>query len=284
MAWEWPESVVQEVAERRAAFVVGAGASMACATAAGQRPPSWVQLLTKLKDAMVDAPAKKAVSSNLKNGRLLEAAEIIQDILPPNEMARILRNELQTPKYLPSEIHKTLVQIDPKIIITTNYDDILDNLVMQEPMRGAYAICKPNDGHAVNDLRSGQRCIFKMHGCITDPSKIVLSKTSYFRARRDNASFYNVLDSIFLINTLIFIGTSMEDPDLQLILESANISAPSDYPHYAIMEKPKHAVTKKILKENYNVVVVEYPVGKHKNVVDMLSALVTKVEEWRSLH
>ena len=45
MAWVWPESVVQEVAERRAAFVIGTGASMTSAGEAGVRPPSWTALL-----------------------------------------------------------------------------------------------------------------------------------------------------------------------------------------------------------------------------------------------
>lgn len=283
-SWEWPESLVQEVAERRAVFVVGAGASMSCKSATGAKPPSWRELIDKLSAAVQGQQEKRAIKDNLRTGRLLEAAEIIQDALPPSELDRILRAELLTPNYEPSEVHKTIIQIDPKIIITPNYDDMFEKLVIRGPSSGGYVVCRHTDDHAVNDLRSGQRCIFKMHGCIGNPSKIVLSKTSYFKARRDNSSFFAVLDSLFLTSTLIFVGTSMDDPDLQIMLENANISCPSDYPHYAIMEKHKHAIRKKILRENFNVQTVEYPRGRHDYMVEMLRSLSQKVDEWRSVH
>ena len=106
-----------------------------------------------MRDALNDDKSKRAVSALLNKGRLLEAAEIIDDVLPANELARLLRRELQTPRFRPSDLHRLILEIDPKIIVTTNYDDILETLVNEEPLRGGYIVCRHYDGHAVNDLR-----------------------------------------------------------------------------------------------------------------------------------
>ena len=89
-------------------------------------------------------------------------------------------------------------------------------------------------------LRSTTRVILKAHGCVSDPSKIVLSRGQYFEARRRYGYFYEILDAVFLTSTLLFVGCGLTDPDIQLVLENANISAPSTHPHYALVESNRH--------------------------------------------
>jgi len=122
----------------------------------------------------------------------------------------------------------------------------------------------------------------KAHGCVSDPSKIVLSRSSYFSARRDFPGFYELLDALFLTNTLLFVGYSLSDPDIQLVLENANISAPSAHPHYALVEKTRHPSIKSAIKKNHNIELVEYPRGNHAAAVDAMTLLRDKVIAFRS--
>lgn len=55
--------------------------------------------------------------------------------------------------------------------------------------------------------------------------KIVLTKSVYFKEKQVFSNFYKVLDSLFLTNTLFFVGCNLSDPDIQLILENVTISA-----------------------------------------------------------
>ena len=155
-------------------------------------------------------------------------------------MSACINAELKLKDYQPSRIHKAILEIDPKVVVTTNYDEIYEKQLVANAAGNGHVVCRYYDTHVINDLRSAQRCIFKMHGCVTDPTRIVLSKTSYFEARRNNRGFFSAIESLFLVSTLIFVATSFDDPDLQLILENNNIAAPSDHHHYIITENVKH--------------------------------------------
>lgn len=193
----WPESVVQEVAERRAVFVVGAGASMATEDKHGKRPPSWSELLRTLARALSRRAEKTYALKLILNNQFLEAAQIIEESIAPAEFASIIQRELKLRDYTPSRIHAAILGMDPKVVVTKNYDEIYEKQFSRGPIGNGHVVCKYYDSHFINDLRSGQRCIFKMHGCVTDPTKIVLSKTSYFRARRDYRQFFTAMDSSF---------------------------------------------------------------------------------------
>jgi hypothetical protein len=112
---------------------------------------------------------------------------------------------------------------------------------------------------------------------VSSPQQIVLSRSSYYRAKRDHPGFYEVLDALFLTNTLLFIGCSLTDPDIQLVLENVNLSAPSAHPHYALVEKARHRALKSAIKTAHNIELIEYPVGEHHVGTDALSALRDKV-------
>ncbi|MBD8059526.1 SIR2 family protein [Cellulomonas sp. JH27-2] len=98
-------------------------------------------------------------------------------------------------------------------MITTNHDDLYEALCCQGAATEGYNVCRYYEDHVVNDLRSDRRLISKVHGCIADPSCIILTREQYLTARRDHPSFYSVLDALMLTNTLLFVGCSMDsDP------------------------------------------------------------------------
>lgn len=263
---------------------MGAGVSMASLSEDGTtHPPDWGKFLTDAVELISSDADKKVAKSFIKKRQFLDAAEIITERSNPADFADYLRNTFVAPRFYPNDLHKAILEIDPKIIITTNYDEIYDHYCISGHAESGYNICRYYDRFAVENIRSRIRLILKAHGCVSDPTKIVLSRSSYYMARRDYSGFYQVLDALFLTHTLLFVGASLTDPDIQLVLENVNISAPSTHPHYALVEKTQHPSIKAAMKTMHNLELIEYTKGKHDLAVKAMQDLRDKVISLRSL-
>jgi hypothetical protein len=68
-----------------------------------------------------------------------------------------------------------------------------------------------------------------------------------------------------------------------LVLENANISAPSVNPHYALVEKADHRSLKAAVKTTYNIELIEYRSTDHDQALTALSLLRDRVVAARAL-
>lgn len=283
MAIDWPDALVSEVAERRCIVFMGAGVSMGSVGEDGStHPPGWEAFLNGALVHVHDANDRRHARSLINKAQYLDAAEIITDRSNPADFGNYLREKLVLPHFSANDLHKIILEIDPKIVITTNYDEIYDQYCKSGRAESGYNICRYYDTFTVENIRSRIRLVVKAHGCVSNPGMIVLSRSSYFAARRDHPGFYAVLDALFLTNTLLFVGCSLSDPDIQLVLENANISAPSAHPHYALVEKTRHPSITSAIKKTHNIQLIEYPRGNHQAAVDAIAALRDKVIAFRS--
>lgn len=145
----------------------------------------------------------------------------------------------------------------------------------------SYSVIRYHDTNLVNDLRTPKRLIIKAHGCVSQISKMVLSKSSYFHAKNEYPNFYAALDGLFIVNTLLFLGYSLSDPDITLLLENANISAPSTNVHYAVMEGDIHPSIVRMFRRAYNIHILTFPRGQYNILEDSLKDLSTRVDAKR---
>ncbi len=265
-------------------MVLGSGVSAASENVNGKRPPGWHDFLESGIGRIKNEGDRGAASEQLQKGAFLDAAQIIVDSLGSADFGLFLRQELENPCFKPAELHKLIVRIDPKIVITTNYDRIYESWATQGSAAAGYNVCRYYEEHIVNDLRSNRRLIIKAHGCVSDPQKIVLTRSQYFMARRDYPQFFSTLDAIFLTNTLLFIGSGFNgDPDIELLLQNVNISAPSKHTHFAIVEAGRHSSVIRAMEETYNIKFLEYPAGQHSHVVEALRELADDVDSFRAV-
>lgn len=94
-------------------------------------------------------------------------------------------------------------------IITTNYDKLIEEVLNFNPLIG-------------NDilLSNPYGTLYKIHGCVDDPEKLIISKNDYeyFEKRYDLIKAQ--LISFFIHNPIIFIGYSVSDNNIKNILKT----------------------------------------------------------------
>ncbi|ARK64204.1 SIR2 family protein [Burkholderia pseudomallei] len=105
---------------------------------------------------------------------------------------------------------EALKNISAHAIITTNYDEVIEPLfpeyetvIGQQIMRKGY-------------LAIGE--IFKIHGCRTMPSSLVVNEADYQRFDEDHKYLSAKLLTYFIEHPLIFIGYRADDPNIKAIL------------------------------------------------------------------
>jgi hypothetical protein len=98
-------------------------------------------------------------------------------------------------------------------IITTNYDLLIENLFSlpkESIFIGQPQLFNPRSVE-VNEL-------YKIHGCITDPNNIVITRKDYNTFKETAKLFSAKLLTLISENPVIFIGYSINDPNIQQTL------------------------------------------------------------------
>ena len=274
----WPKSLVTEIAERRCIIFIGSGVSAGCINSESEHPKAWGSFLKSGIQRLTDNEAREFALKLCSEKKYLDAAQILHDYINSGDFDEFIQEELNPmDPYQPSDVYKIIQDLDSKIVVTTNYDVIYEKLCMQGQASAAYNVLKYYESNILNDIRSRKRLIIKAHGCISNTDKIILTRGQYFNARDTYHSFYNILDALFLTNTILFIGCGLNDLDINLILENSNIAAKCTRPHYALMSAGNHESIKKSMKSTYNLQILEYPKDRHELIGDALASLLEQV-------
>lgn len=104
--------------------------------------------------------------------------------------------------------------MSPHAIVTTNYDEILEPMFPEyERVIGQTILRQPY-------LSIGE--IFKIHGCISDPLSLVLTKEDYESFEKDKKYLSAKLLTYFAEHPLIFVGYSASDPNIRSVLHDVD--------------------------------------------------------------
>jgi len=281
----WPASLVEEIASKRAILFIGSGISSSATNADGIRPPSWKQLLEDAnREFVTEESDREFVTTLIAKDLFLDAAEVVFDGVNTPERRRFFQARFATPRFIASEFHQTIQQINAKIVVTTNYDQLYEEQCGALIAGHGYSVRKYHDMNILNDIRSKDNLIIKAHGCVNNTDHLILTRSDYFKIRREHSQFYNVLDSLVTVNTVVFLGCSMSDPDIQLILENTNIAANSDHPHYAVIPTGRHAALRRAMENAYNIKALEYEfdeAGGHSILLSSLKDLKARIDDLR---
>jgi hypothetical protein len=278
----WPESLVREIVEKRCVIHVGSGMSCQSVDENGIRPPSWPILLKDLKDhTLSDPSATLQINEFISEKRYLDAAELIRIKGRSAEFNAQIKKTFVEKNYTPSDCHNLLVSIAPKIFVTTNYDTIIEGALINESGHNSYTQYEHTRDGLLDALRSPGTILVKLHGCAKYPNDIVLSRSDYFRLRKKHNVFFDIVSSIYKLNTVLFIGCGIEDPDINLILENNNIQTEASNPSYAMVGSLSYAAKlKDTIKSQYNIELLRYEQNNpddHSKFSQAIKALADQV-------
>src|SRR5438270_13623787 len=195
------------IKRRHAILFVGAGVSMSVGL------PSWRTLVEHLlKELDLEADVIEGLNDGYQ--MLAEFYRLKQGGMGPLRSWLDRNWKVASDRVSESQLHKLIVELDFPTIYTTNYDRNLETAF--EVHKKPYA--KIANAKQIADAPDGVTHIIKYHGDFDDDSSLVITETDFL----DRLSFESPLDIKFradaLARTILFIGYSMSDPNIRLLL------------------------------------------------------------------
>lgn len=270
----WPDNLVEELAYRRCLIFLGSGISATAKNDDGESPDTWGAFLDNVKSKMKNPSGddKKFVEDMLKKQNYLLALQAIADLCDSGEYSNYLKSQYLRGKYKPSKVHELIKDLDSKIVVTTNFDKLYEGLC-HEP---EYITFDYTDTRSIiGSIKAPENIIIKAHGSIDDTEKLIFTAKQYYQAQEKYPEFYHLMTALFLTHTVVFFGYSLNDPDINLLLQFLHNTENSSCPHYMIDKKGNKPQLVKHWKDTYNVSLLEYG--------DDYSCLESSLEELRDL-
>lgn len=212
---------IQEASQSgRLVLFVGAGVSK------NSGVPVWGELIAEMKKEL-----PKSIGDETDD---LKVALLYKDSRGHKEYMEKIKEVLMHNKVIPNPIHEAILALNPTHIITTNYDDLIEQEIEKEYKQFAVVRCDkdlPNMTYP--------SALIKMHGDY-DKDNIVLAEKDYYNYARNFTLIRAYVQSLFASKMIVFVGFSFADLNLKMILnEVQTILEERMQPVYLLsLEKP----------------------------------------------
>jgi hypothetical protein len=226
-------------------------------------------------DAAHRLELEKMLATGDSQKLLMVAQELSDRFTRPHfvgEIARIFKN----PSAKPQAVHRELPKIPFRLVLTTNYDKLVENAYA-----AAMAVVPPifthvNPGGIADGLSNDEFCIVKAHGTVDDAENIIITEKDY-RSIIFRASGYRaVLSAIFTTMSVLFVGVSLEDPEVRLLLSYLHEAFHgSGANHYVLVSEDRFSTTiASRWQKDFKVECIRYhPTSGHPEVLKFLRLL-----------
>ena len=214
------EGYTQEILDGHAAVFIGAGLSIPCGF------PSWNEL--------VEPFANKLGLRLERDTDLSEVVDYYRHNFPHSEIEQFIVKKID--RYCkPSRTHMILASLPIKTYWTTNYDRLIENAFREQ---GKHIDVKLDESKIITHAPNRSAVLYKMHGDILAPGKIVLARSDYEEYATKHPIFTTVLKNDLLLKSFLFLGFSFYDPNLlNISAQIRQITSKNPRPHYCIYKK-----------------------------------------------
>lgn len=246
--------------------------------------PSWWVLVSWLRDYTREFGCNvEAAEAFLEEDDLINAASALTnelsrlgkslaDFFNDDERCNIFRIAA------PQEIHELIAQLPTSSIISPNYDILLEK-TYEESGRQLQVVHK-GDGELLNNIMRNKlkSYIYKYHGCITNPEKIVLDFKQYNAEKHGLSIDMDCLKNLIQTKTFVFIGAGLEDPDFNHVRDYLiHVTQSCNIEFWAFMKNCERKVTH--YKQEFGINLISYSVEghDHSDLLNKLQELLVKI-------
>ncbi len=205
------KSLADSIKEGGLVLFLGSGVS------AGAGLPTWDGLLEKLaiKAGVFNCEGadSERTRQDFKRLNYLDQAHLISDLFV--EMKQDIGQEIA--KQFSAHTHYALAHailaaMQVNEIITTNYDTLFEEA-------SAVAGMTPPRVLPYNPTLAGNRWLLKLHGCVTRPKDIVLTRSDYLRYDDKRAALKGIVQAMLMTRHMLFVGFSLRDENFEKIID-----------------------------------------------------------------
>lgn len=205
------EHIIKEIkvyqSKEKLAFFVGAGVSKL------SDYPSWSELVLSMAEEIgYDSfSINEKGEPQLSSEEFLKIPQMYYNTKQEDLYLEKVKSQLNVKKE-PNNIHKLIMQMNPYHLLTTNYDDLLEQTANMFGIN--YSVINSDKKVAG---ASTQRYILKVHGDFEE-NNFVLKESDYLNYEQNFKLIDNVMKTIMATNLIVFIGYQLSDYNIKLIM------------------------------------------------------------------
>lgn len=203
--------------ENEAAVMVGAGFSRVCRREVDSPvPPLWSTFQSEMEEAL-----------GYRQGEGPDALRLAQEYKTmhgENGMHHLILQLVADSQWEPGKLHKQLLELPWRDVLTTNWDTLLERTKPQTPDRIYSCV------HTIQDIAHRARPrIVKLHGSMPSHKPFIFTEDDYRTYPVQFAPFVNLAQQVMLEHDLCLIGFSGLDPNFLAwsgwVRDTLNVSA-----------------------------------------------------------
>lgn len=279
--YKFNADLIDDLAKGRAALFLGAGVSSSATTVDGDRIKGWGDFLAAQIPAITDEADRQLAQELLDKKDYLLSCEVIKTCLGDDWDAAIAA-EFQKAGTM-SDLHKAILSLRQRIVITTNFDKYLESSMAAMPDTKIHpTVISDLEPDLFRLFRDDRSYIVKLHGTVDSPDKLIFAKSDYHDKAYGSWVYREFLDVMLLTHTMVFVGFSMDDPAISLLVEMYANKYKKCRPHYIFVGGSVVSRMKDISKRLRKLFIIDYDKkDNHAELLDMMQDLVIQTDDRR---
>ena len=204
-----PRGLVESFKRERAAVFCGAGASATAGL------PDWQQFVAALAADVEIVP--DGGNQTYSPTMLLNAPQYYENRYGRRRLIERVTGMIERPHSKPSSTYELVAQLPCSLYYTTNFDELLEDSLRRHV--GRYELVVSDEGARIYSDRRGRQ-LRKIHGTISQPSTLVVTRSDYAMFVMNNTLTLDALRNDLAQYSFLFIGYSLNDPDFNSIYDN----------------------------------------------------------------
>ncbi|MBR8032438.1 SIR2 family protein [Burkholderia vietnamiensis] len=266
--------LLRDLAEDKVVLFLGAGVSASSLIDGGPAFKGWPAFLKYAAESR-ESNLRDQIIGLVDGKDYLLACQILQDDYEDEWQELIMAEYGKAAE--PSRLHRSLISLGQRLIVTTNFDKLIETAWSQSIPAGsrAFKVISTIDENVFRCLKDYDTpYLIKIHGSVDNTSSLVFSRSEYIKLAFGNNRYSSFLDAILLNYTFLFIGFSMDDPAISSLMEMYALNYPGARPHYIVTPEGGHENIAEINKKLRKLSMIKYDSSNgHAKLPDLIDDL-----------